>query len=174
MDLSKYFSKKPTLQVGVDIGSGALKIALLQLSHDRIKLLSYRCEDLSRFKEEEQRNGFVLQQIKDFIKAHALPSRSIHLILPITNAVFTKTIKLPHMPPREIPNAAKWQIKDEIPVNIEETEFGWQYAFPQTKPLKPQLDIICAAVRKDFLNKYVELFKRSNIPLSEITQVAFI
>ena len=173
MDLSKYFSKKPTLQVGVDIGSGALKIALLQLSHDRIKLLSYRCEDLSRLKEEEQRNDFVLQQVKDFIKAHALPGRNIHLVLPITNAVYTKTIKLPHMPPREIPNAAKWHIKDEVPVNIDEAEFGWQYALPQAKPLKPQIDIICAAAKKDFLNKYVELFKRSNISLSEITLSPF-
>ncbi len=169
MDLSKYFSKRPFLQVGVDIGLGTLKIALLQISPERTRLLSYKCEDISHFKEGEERNGFILQQVEDFIKAHGLFSKDIHLNLPITNAIYTKTIKLPRMPVREIPKATKWQIKDEIPVDIEEMEFAWRYAIPQIKPSKPHINIICVAVKKDFLNRYVELFRRVNISLSEIT-----
>lgn len=170
MDLSRYFPKKPAIQAGVDIGSGVLKIALLQLLPNRIRLLSYKCQDLSHFKEEdEKKDAFILQQVEDFIKAHGLFTKSIHLNLPITNAVYTKTIKLPRMPANEIPKAAKWQIKDEAALNIKETEFAWQYAFPQTRPLKPRIDIVCVAVKKDFLNRYIELFRRSNIALSEIT-----
>jgi len=99
MDLFKYFTKKPSLQVGVDIGSGALKLALLQISPNRIVLLAYKCEDISRFKDEEEKNNFILQQTVNFIKAYGLFKKSVHLNLSLTDEVYTKTVKLPHMPP---------------------------------------------------------------------------
>lgn len=171
MELSKYFSKKPNLQVGVDIGQGVLKIALLEFLAGQTRLLSYKCVDISRFKpdEDDEKNGFILQQTEDFIKTHGLLKKSIHLNLPITNAVFAKAVRLPNMPVGEISNAAKWQIKDEVQVDIKETEFAWQFASPQTKPTKPHTDIICVAAKRDFLDKYIQLFKSANISLSEIT-----
>src|SRR3989338_1592447 len=168
MNIPLYKSQKSLLWLGVDIGSAALKIALLQRLLSQTRLLSYKCLDISSLKDDEK-DGIITQQVEDFIKSNGLTQRAIHLNLPITNAVYTKTIKLPLMPTKEIPSAAKWQIKDDLPVKVDEMEFAWQYATAPAKPSKPKIDIICVAAKKDFLNKFVQLFKRSNISLSEIT-----
>ena len=173
MNLSKYIFKKPSLQISVDIGFGVLKIASLQIAPGETTLVSYKCEDLSQFKEETDRDAFILQQVDDFLKAHGVSNKNIHLNLPLTNAIYTKVIKLPIMPAREIPNAAKWQIKDELSFSIDESQFAWLYASPKSKPPKPKVDIVCVVAKKEFVNKYVELFKRSDISLSEITLSPF-
>ncbi|MBN1406044.1 MAG: pilus assembly protein PilM [Candidatus Omnitrophica bacterium] len=172
MPLYKYFTNKSGLEIGVDIGFGALKIAIVQVSGKEYKLLAYKCEDLSSVKEDDKDKAIV-KTTQEFIKTYGLFKKSIHLNISLANSVFTKTLKLPSMPEREIPNAAKWQIKDEVSASLDDLEFTWQYLFGPEKAKKPRVDIICVLAKKKFLSRYVEIFKSANIELSEITLSPF-
>ena len=146
-----------------------LKIVLLKFLTNHEILLSYESYDVSNIKTQDEKNLYILDKVVRFFKKHSHLKKDIHLNLPITNSVFTKTVKLPQMPKREILNAAKLHLKNEVPCKISELVFAWDYIYPQGMHSRAGADIICVAVKKDFVLGFVKLLRKANILVSGIT-----
>lgn len=94
----------------LDMGSSYLKLALIDFSGFRTKLLK---REIKRVLEKDVQNkDFIKSAIQEFLKDEFSP-KNVYIALSYPD-IQIERVELPHMPAKEVPEAAIWKIKDRI------------------------------------------------------------
>jgi len=152
----------------LDIGKDTLKIAFLSLSKGRVELLRYKIK--KKDPGELQDGGRALTEfIRSFITANSITEKNIIISLQDPDALVVKRINLPSVPEKEMAEAIKWEIKDEVPFNLNEAQIDWQAVGEYTdKEGAKREDLIVVCARKDLIARYIQIAKRIGLNVVDI------
>lgn len=165
------FSSGKQSYLGVDIGSGSIKLVELSNFKGRAKLETYGYLDIvsgilkSNSPAAKQQIIEVLKKLKE--KSGAKADKCI-AALP-NFSVFSSIISLPNLPKKDLTQAIKWEAKKYVPLPIEEMILDWKILGDQ-----PTIETKDQEINQSFftINKEKEqagqLEKNKNSPFSKL------
>lgn len=156
--------------VGIDIGSTTIKAVQLRKKGNLVKLVGYGVIITPKGALE---NGVIVdpKKISEVIsklikepKMGKFTAERVASSLPETK-IFTRIIKLPNMPHKEIEEAVKWEIDQYIPTPSKELNFDWKNLESTDSKGEKTQEIMIVAAPKKIVDSYLELFKDLNLEL---------
>lgn len=165
------FNKKIKKLVCVDFGKTVVKIACLEASIGGFKLLNY---DLKTISIDERKEEVFQEFINNFLKSSDIETKEIYLNIPISDTVVIKYLSLPVLPKDELFAAAKWQLKEEIPFDLETALFDWQMVREYTDEEGAKKNgVIFVAAKKETIADVVSIARACHLSVSGITTSLF-
>ncbi len=157
--------------LGIDIGSGSLKLVGLERKRGRFFLKSLGETILpQRLLSSESEEGLstLSSYLKNLIKDAGCHTNNVSSAIP-SEEVFTAVLNLPQMPENELAYAMKWEIKKQVGDYPEKKVASWEVI-----DQKNGLEIFLVTTPKDLVNKYLNILKTSGLnPITlEIEPVA--
>lgn len=180
-----WFGKSEEHYVGVDIGSGSIKVVELMNEKGKPKLVTYgyidTYTDVMRTNRPEAQQKVVLA-LKKLMTSARVTTNKVTAALP-TYSVFNSIITLPSMPQKDLARAVSWEAKKYVPMPLEEMVLDWKIignnGFEKEVPAKTgaektaNVKILVTAAPKNLVSRYVEIFKSANIKLLSLETEAF-
>ncbi|RJO65465.1 MAG: hypothetical protein C4540_01045 [Candidatus Omnitrophota bacterium] len=144
--------------ISIDFGKAFIKVALLRPTGQKWILQDYAFKRiaLSDGNREEIKNF-----IGNFMRKNSVLSVQAYLTIFDPEHVVLKYLFLPVLPPEEMPEAIKWQLKKEQPsLRIENVVFDWQLVRESVdqEGVKKN-EIICAFADSEFIRAFLSLVK---------------
>ncbi|MGA3085408.1 MAG: type IV pilus assembly protein PilM [Thermodesulfobacteriota bacterium] len=160
--------------IGVDIGSQAIKVC--HLAHDR-KGISLKSFGLANLPSSSIVNGVIKEPR---IIADTLQSLLANLQITKKETVFaisgysviTKKIILPVTPEKELAQSIQYEAQQHIPFDIKEVNLDFQILSP-VKGDMDSMSVLLVAAKKETLNAYLEVIELSGLEASIADVAAF-
>lgn len=176
------FFSKTRSYLGVDLGTGSVKMVELANVSGQAKLLTYGFAELPvdevKFEVHEtvERTAKVVQNIHQ--RSHMQSRRAI-AALP-TFAVFSSVLSLPVMNEREVGQALTYEAKKILPLPVEEMNLNWKILKPRTEAAGAMpnrrdktMRVLLTAAPKNLVNQYLTIFRACNFELLSLETEAF-
>ncbi len=154
-------SKTP---VGLDIGSGYLKVAQVKEKRGGYELDAF---DMIPLPPELIVDGSIIDSIrlvdaiKELIKKARIRTKEAVISVTGHSAVIIKMISLPEMTEEELEESIKFEAEQYVPFDINDVNVDFQIIGPREEP--GQMDVILVAVKKDIINEYVSVVKEAGL-----------
>ena len=132
-----------------------------------------RCAAIQKFNPKEGARASV-QFINEFVAKNAITQKDLIISVSDANRVFIRYLVLPVLPENEILQAAKWQLKEEVPFNLDEAALDWQIIREYTdgEGVKRH-GIIFVIMRSSDIEQYLEIFRQCDLNPISITSGFF-
>lgn len=156
--------KQPRRWVGLDLGSASIKLAECEQTQTGVRLVKSLVQELPIAPNQEtiDRVGWLQSAFKEF------DTREVHVALS-GSEVAVRRVHIPPMSARELPEAVKWQVKDELPFPVQEAVLDlrvigevWE------KDLKKQ-DVLVAAASRSCLHGLMGMVERAGGRVASVT-----
>ena len=157
-------TQKPQRWVGLDLGSRSIKLAEVEQSPTGLRLLRALIQELPVSVEGQavDRIGWLQSALKE-VRADA-----VHVALGGPEVV-VRRIHMPLMPERELREAVRWQIKDQLPFPIQEAVIDFRVMGQVwEKDIKKQ-DLLIAAAPAPYLRELIEVVERSGARVASLS-----
>lgn len=168
-DIKKIFDlrKKINSVIVVDISS-KLKLLGVELSPN-IVVSASKIIDLPKEATEE----IIVTTLRNFIKENNIKHKNVILGLAL-DAFQIKRLNLPVMPERELPEAIKWQIKDDLNFDVNQAVIDFKIISKIAKEDGSNVfDIICVIANNNILKKFISLLRPLGLNLLSINVLPF-
>ena len=159
--ISEFLKRKTGRFLSIDFGRWAVKAVYLECQGANFQVLNYGLKKLSLAPHPQE-------EIPDFIKAfskdNSIAARDVYLTISDPESIIIKHLILPALPKEEILEAAKWQVKEEIPFALEQGLFDWQMVEEYTDAdgaKKNQIAIIAA--KREVIWQYLSIIGACNL-----------
>ena len=161
MNLAELFKKKPKRFLSIDFGQAFIKILYLESKAAGLSLLSH---DVKKISFTDQGKPEIINFIKTFIEKNSILEKDAYLNIADPDSILIKHLTLPHLPKQEILGAAKWQLKDIVPDDLESYISSWQIVkeFVDEQGAKKNL-LVFALAKKDAVNRHTSLIAESGL-----------
>ncbi len=159
-----FFNKKDL--VGLDIGSGALK--LVQLKKEK---RGYKLKKFSVFPIDPELivdgavmdSGQVVTAIRELFEKEAVKVKNVSLSVS-GHSVIVKRINLPLMTEEELQESIKWEAEQFIPFDINDVNVDFHVLqTPESQREEGQMQVLLVAVKKDKLMEYTNLVMEAGL-----------
>jgi type IV pilus assembly protein PilM len=183
---------KPKSQLGIDIGTAAIKIVELSQNKGRFVLENYATYELKSHGTGENAGANLMdkndeeltQAVKDLIARSGVKSRDV--VMAISSfATFATVIKMPYLNEEELAKSIPFEARKYIPLPLDQVVLDWsiigvvdekkerapkEEASPQgTGTVKPatntSVEVFLAAVPKDETSRYQSIAKGAGLNL---------
>ncbi len=169
-----FFSKNN--KIGIDIGSYSIKVIQSVLNSSnayKIKSAGYKISPiLLNNNILDVDDSLLSKAIIDLFKENKIKGNKVFLTLS-DPSIYLRHITIPSVPENEIIKAIKWQAEKYIPFPIDEAIVDYQYLDPSSKHQSDNIDIVLVAVRKDIINKYINILKNAHLYPCNINTTPF-
>lgn len=143
--------------IGLDIGSSAVKLCLLEREGD---VLSLKAFDHTTVPPDTVVNGTIMdnmavtEAIETLVERNSsvLGRRKMTAMSLSGNSVIVKRITLPAMSDEELDESIEWEAEQYIPFDIEEVYLGHETVVPRTE--QGQMDVVLVAAKKEMVDNY--------------------
>jgi len=157
----------------VDIGQAAIAVIHIEILPGSLKLLNYATGKISPTGKDAREESAV-SFINNFLKANSISDKGVLLSISESESMAMKYLALPVIPDKEILEAARWQLKDEVPFDLEGALIDWQ-------PVREYVDeegtkkngIIFMVVKKETVDSCLVYMVKSALEPLGITCPAF-
>lgn len=191
--LSGIFKQKVSSYLGVDLGTGSIKVVELENVASRPRLVTYGLVEVETNVSRDDARGEQKQIAAIFKslleKSHA---RSRLAVAALPNfSVFSSVISLPELGPKELAEAIQWEAKKFVPMPIENVVLDWKIldkpaTSAKDKKIDPAVGIIgsevagkkvmrvlLTAAPKHLVERYVAIFKLAGVSLLSLETESF-
>lgn len=190
------FSSSKKSYLGVDIGTGSIKIVELSNFKGKAKLETYgyieMVSDILKSNTPQDKNKIV-DALKKLKERSGVKSVKCVAALP-TFSVFSSIISLPSLNRKDLASAIKWEAKKYIPLPIEEMILDWKVLdekeeISEAEPAKEEglklslfksptskkkfVKILITAAPKNLVSRYLEIFKAAGLKILSLETEAF-
>ncbi|HLG21901.1 MAG TPA: type IV pilus assembly protein PilM [Candidatus Manganitrophaceae bacterium] len=159
------FSRKKDL-IGLDIGSGAIKLVQLKQSGKGYHLQKFGVKPLDPeliVDGTVMDAGRVVSAIKDLLAEQAVKVKDVALSVS-GHSVIVKKINLPVMAEDELEESIKWEAEQYIPFDINDVNIDFHILrTPEHQEAKDQMEVLLVAVKKDKLTEYTTLVTEAGL-----------
>jgi len=180
------FSKS---RLGIDIGTGQVKVVELQKGKAGYELKNYAIwnlavdgDDVIQTSSLNMLEEDVANHIKRLIKTAGLSAKDAVMSLPAFST-FATVMELPKIPVSELGKAIEFEARHYIPVPLKEVHLDWTVirdkkverldtANKDTSTIVRQ-EVLIAAVPNDLLNKYENIAKKTGVKLRALELETF-
>jgi type IV pilus assembly protein PilM len=141
--------------IGLDIGSSAVKLCVLDESEDELQLETF---DHTTLPPETIVDGAlmdsmtVVDAVETLVERSDLADRKVTALSVSGNSVIIKKITLPLMTQEELEESIEWEAEQYIPFDIDEVFLGFEVLSAQTE--QGQMDVVLVAAKKELVNDY--------------------
>ncbi|MFH1354975.1 MAG: hypothetical protein ABIH19_02370 [Candidatus Omnitrophota bacterium] len=153
IDLERIFGlvQRVDSVIVLDINS---KIRLLHLNFlGQLKVEALKIVELPKEKKEET----ITAALADFIRENKIQHKNV-IIKPHLNSLLIKRIQLPIVPEKELLEAVKWQIKDEVPYDLAKALISYSVVNKITKEDGSRaLEVLCVIAEEEEIRRQVSL-----------------
>jgi len=155
-----FFGGKST--IGLDIGSGYLKIVQLKDTKDGYELELF---DILPLPPELIVDGSIIDSLrvvdslKELARKAKIKSKDVVISMAGHSSVIIKRVALPDMSEEELHESIKFEAEQYIPFDIEDVNLDFQILGPKEEP--GQMDVILVAVKRDIINEYLSVVKEA-------------
>jgi type IV pilus assembly protein PilM len=156
------FSRKSS--IGLDIGSGCLKVVQLKDTKGGYELELF---DILPLPPELIVDGSIIDSLrladslKELIKKAEIKTKDVTVGLSGHSSVIVKRVSLPEMSEEELSESIKFEAEQYIPFDIEDVNLDFQILGPKEEP--GQMDVILVAVKKDITNDFLSVVKEAGL-----------
>lgn len=170
-NIAGILKKKTGKFLSIDFGRSVIKIVYLEFHALGCNILKYDLKEISR---ETPAKEAALSFIKDFVKNNSISTKNTYLTLSDPESIIIKHMILPGLPKDEVLEAAKWQIKEEMPFGLDEGLFDWQLVkeYTDADGVKKNQIVIIAA-KKELIQKYLALINECGLSPVSISSNPF-
>ena len=186
----QFFKKKPKSNLGIDIGTSAIKLVELEKKEGRYQLKTYGIFPLIEYLKhlgpklrlEEARidEKELAEMIKRILQEAGVRNRRARFSIPVYSS-FSIAIDLPPMPKEEIAAAIPFEAKRYIPVPIAEVVLDWSVISPLKKNIKgnkepsgpEQIQVLLVAVPKEVINRYNRIAQLTGLQIQGLEAETF-
>lgn len=165
MRFSFSLSRKKEL-IGLDIGSGAIKLVQLKKAKKGYQLQKFGVKALDSeliVDGTVMDAGRVISGIKELLEEQSIKTKDVALSVS-GHSVIVKKINVPTMTEEELSESIKWEAEQYIPFDINDVNIDFQIlnaAGPQDG--KDQMEVLLVAVKKDKLAEYTTLVTEAGL-----------
>jgi type IV pilus assembly protein PilM len=156
------FSRKSS--IGLDIGSGCLKVVQLKDTKGGYELELF---DILPLPPELIVDGAIIDSLrladslKELIRKAKIKTKDVTVGLAGHSSVIVKRVSLPEMSEEELSESIKFEAEQYIPFDIEDVNLDFQILGPKEEP--GQMDVILVAVKKDIVNDFLSVVKEAGL-----------
>ena len=154
--------------LGLDLGSQSIKLAALEQTASGPRLVKMLIQDLpaassaSSATRAVDQAGWLQAALKEF------DTRDVHVSMTRSDMILQR-VHLPLMSTRELPEAIKWQIKDQLPFPLHDAVVDFQVLGEVwEKDIKKQ-DVLVAAVSRPVVQDLIATVERAGGRLASLT-----
>ena len=150
--------------VGLDLGSRAIKLAHLEQTPAGIRVLKTLVQELPAAPGSQavDRAGWLTSALKEF------PAQPVHVAV-AGPEVAIRRVTVPLMSAQELPEAVKWQVKDQVSFPIQPARIAFQMLGEVwDKDIKKQ-DVLVAAAAGPFIQEAAVLVERAGARVASVT-----
>ncbi|MDP3093937.1 MAG: type IV pilus assembly protein PilM [bacterium] len=169
--------------LGIDIGSSVIKVVELSKLGERIKLEAYgeiKAEAIYDKPFRTLEKNTILFQTMDIARAVGavideakMSSRKAVFSIPDFSTFYT-TFELPPMSSQELPQAVRFQARQQIPVPLNEVALDWSIVQGEVSDHHgSNLKILLVAVPNEIINQYQEIAKITDLNLYALEAEVF-
>ncbi len=163
-----FFKKRSSQNVGIDIGSYAIKIAGLRPGA-KPKLLFHSVINIP----DRPDMTFIADAAARLLKKYNATRSDIYLNIS-DESVNIRRLELPAMPADELLSALKWQIKDRLAIDAESALLDYrQLRELQQGDGSKALELIFVAASDEAVEKKIAIFKKMNLNIAAINVSPF-
>lgn len=151
------FKKRTKKLIVIDFGKSLTKIVYLEILAGGFKLLNY---GLNKASDNDAEDMKTKEFINNFLKNNLSESKDAYLSIPVSDTLAVKYLSMPVFPKEEILEAAKWQLQEEIPFDLENALFDWQVIREyKDEDGARKNGIIFAVAKKETVDRYVSIVR---------------
>jgi len=155
--------KKEKVAVGLDIGTYALKIVVLERKGKGFSLAGFGMEKLppdAIVGGEVMDRQAVVEALRVLSSRMDLPTNKV--VVNISGrGVILKKIAVPMMSDKELAESIEWQIKENIPFDL--TDVIWDYRILNKDATLNQVDLLLVAAKNDVVYNLIDLVKSAGL-----------
>lgn len=170
--LSQFLKNKPKNFLAIDFGRFAIKIAHLESENGNFKLLGYSLKPILPTLEKGEVTA--VDFINNFLQESSFDGRDVILSISDSDVIFINYVVLPVLPEREILEAAKWQLKEDIPYKLESALLDWQVPreYIDREGIKRN-GVIFVAAKREAIDRYLSIIYKCNLNPIRVTSSPF-
>lgn len=150
---------------GIDISDFSIKVMQIKKGRGRDYVKGYASVTLPQGCIENRtivKKNIVIKAIKKAIKAANIETTYAICSLPETKA-FLRIITLPKMKSEEVSEAIKWELEMNIPMNIEQVYYDWQFLDEPIFKEKKKISILTVAISKTIVDSWLSVLTEAGL-----------
>jgi type IV pilus assembly protein PilM len=158
-----FFKSKKQQVVGLDIGSGLIKVVALEHAKDSVELVNYKMINLlpdAIVDGEIMDRLAVVDTIRDLIQQSGIKTKEVVTAVS-GRAVIIKRIKVDKCTPDELAESIKFEAESYVPYQIDEVNVDFQIL--DSSEEGAQMDVLLIAAKKEHVNNYTSLIKEAGL-----------
>lgn len=150
---------------GLDIGSRALKVAQVEKSGDKYRLIALGVAPAPAggILSEAARDLTALSESIKKLRADAkITTNNVALALP-EDKVFTRVIEIPPLTEDELASAIKWEAEQYIPIPLAEVSIDYQIVSKPDKDKDKKMEVLLVAAPKQLIEKHLRVLENAGL-----------
>mgnify|MGYP000005137794 CR=1 FL=1 len=150
----------------VDIGSSAIKAAVISGNKSNIHISSVNCRRLPSGIINEGKiddNSIVATELKELLEKMDIKPKKVITTIP-TAHLLTRNFEMPHLKGNELTEAIKWELDDVLSNSVEETTFDYMI----TNKEEDSINVLVIAAQNEIIRQYKAPFKELGIKANVI------
>jgi type IV pilus assembly protein PilM len=158
-------AKEKPLPIGLDLGTGSIRMAQLQaFSDDRVVLLAARSATipLEIRKDPRARLNFAGKTIRDVLKSGEFHGQQCVMSLP-AEAVCLQHVRIPKVPPEETAQAVMQELEGKVPFPLGSAEVRHVVAGEVAGEEPKKQEVIAVATPRATLEAYLDMARRARL-----------
>ncbi len=161
---------------GLDIGSHALKVAQVEKSGDKYKLVALGVSPTPPggiVSEAASDLTYLSEAIKKLRNEAKIGTNQVAVALP-EDKVFSRVVEMPPMKPDELDSAINWEAEQYVPLPLSEVSLDYQIvSLPgKEKGKDEKMDVFLVAAPKRLIEKYIRVLEGAKLrPVSLETEI---
>lgn len=170
--IAHFLQRKSKNLLSVDFGEGATKIVYLECAGKAYNILNYSIKKIPL--DDDKASELISDFIRDFISQNSINSKDIVLTISERDSIVIKYLILPVLAGEEVFEAAKWQLKEDMPFDIENCLVDWQVIREYTEEDGAKKNgIIFILAKEDTVKKYIAIVKSAGLNPIKISSSSF-
>ena len=156
--------RKGKLAVGLDIGSGSVKLCQLKQHKNGYQLLSFGMVPLppeAIVDGSLMNSSAVTDAILELCATHKIKAKQVATSVS-GHSVIIKKVSLPQMTPEELEESIQWEAEQYIPFDINDVNIDFQILNSESTQAG-QMDVLLVAAKKDMINDYTEVIASAGL-----------
>jgi len=152
------------LPIGVDLGTSMVKMVQIRQSNQALQLIAAGSAEIPR----EHRDDFSLRMeyfgrgIRSIMKTGAFKGSECVLGLP-AEATFIEHMKIPKLPPEQVPPALKWELQGKLPFPVEDAVVRHIVAGDVFGDGETKQEVMIVAVARNTVESCLSMSRRAKL-----------
>ncbi|MDD2852559.1 MAG: type IV pilus assembly protein PilM [Desulfuromonadaceae bacterium] len=169
-----FLFKKKKEVVGVDVGSGSVKVVQLKETKSSFQLLNvgiYPLPPEAIVDNTLMDSASIASALNNLLSSLGIKVKDVACSIS-GNSVIIRKIVVPAMSQEELEEQISWEAEQYIPFDINDVNLDFQILSPDSND-PSKMNVLLVASKKDIINDYVSVFNEAGMQLAVVDVDAF-